>query len=200
MGMYAVLHAVSDSNIKAILATPELIGYITFKEDPEAIWEFSKSEKRSFLSRFFGKKPEPQKVTERPKLVLTEAEQKEIDLDKAWHGLHYCLTQDIGEGSHPLGFILYGGQLAGDIDLGYGPARLFTSSETADINAKLQAVSSEGLKANYDPTKMDDVYPSVIWSRTDEDNFEYINAYFSDLKRFLGECVREKVGMTVGIY
>ena len=139
------------------------------------------------------------KTTERPKLVLTKAEQNEADLGKAWHGLHYCLTQDIGEGDHPLGFILYGGRVAGDLDVGYGPARLITSAETAEINSLLQKVSSDDLKANYEPEKMDDVYPSVIWSRTDEDNFEYISENFVELKKFVAECVRDKLGMTICI-
>ena len=200
MGMYVTLHAVSDSNINAILATPELIGGIVFKEEPDAFWEDSQTaEKLSFLSKLFGKKPAPVKPQERPRLVLTDVENNEVDLDKAWHGIHYCLTQDIGEGDHPLGFILYGGNLAGDIDVGYGPARLFTRTETADINSKLQQVSSDDLKANYDPDKMGDVYPSVIWSRTDEDNFDYIDENFSILKKFLAECARDELGMAISI-
>ena len=199
MGMYVTLNAVSDSNINAILQTPELIGSIIFKEEPDIFWEEPKPEKLSFLSKLLGKKPLPVKTTERPKLVLTKAEQNETDLGKAWHGLHYCLTQDIGEGDHPLGFILYGGRAAGNLDVGYGPARLLTSAETAEINLLLQKVSSDDLKANYEPEKMDDVYPSVIWSRTDEDNFEYINENFVELKKFVAECVRDKLGMTICI-
>ena len=199
MGMYVTLNAVSDSNINAILDTPELIGGIIFKEEPDIFWETPQPEKLSFLSKLLGKKPLPVERVERPKLVLTELEQNEIDLDKAWHGIHYCLTQDIGEGSHPLGFILYGGRLAGDLDVGYGPARLFTSVETAELNLLLQKVSSDDLKANYEPEKMNDVYPSVIWSRTDEDNFEYINENFAELKKFVTECVRDKLGMTICI-
>jgi len=200
MGMYAQLNAVSDLNIDKILATPELIGSIMFKEEPDIFWEDSQSTgKLSFLSKILGKKPMPAEMKERPRLVLTEPENNEMDLDKAWHGIHYCLTQDIGEGSHPLGFILYGGHLAGDIDVGYGPARLFTGAETAELNTLLQKVSSDDLKANYEPEKMDDVYPSVIWSRTDENNFEYIDENFSDLKKFLAQCVQDKVGMTISI-
>jgi len=200
MGMYVTLHAVSDSNINAILATPELIGGVVFKEEPDAFWEDSQpAEKLSFLSKLLGKKSTPVRTSERPKLVLTDVENNEVDLDKAWHGIHYCLTQDIGEGNHPLGFILYGGRLAGDIDVGYGPARLFTRTETVDINSKLQQVSSDDLKENYDPDKMGDVYPSVIWSRTDEDNFAYIDENFSTLKKFVAQCVQDEVGMVISI-
>jgi len=200
MGMYAQLNAVSDLNINKILATPELIGGIMFKEEPDIYWEDNEpTEKLSFLSKLLGKKPMPVEIKERPKLVLTEPENNEIDLDKAWHGIHYCLTGDIGEGTHPLGFILYGGHFVGDLDVGYGPARLFTSAETADLNTKLQDVSSDNLKANYKPEEMDDVYPSVIWSREDEDNFEYIDQNFSELKKFIAKCVHDEVGMAISI-
>ena len=200
MGMYVTLNAVSDSNINAILATPPLIGGLLFKEDPDIFWEEAQpTEKFSFLKKLFGKKPIPVEVPERPRLVLTEPENNVVDLDKAWHGIHYCLTQDIGEGSHPLGFILYGGRVAGDIDVGYGPARLITRAETAEINTLLKKVLSEDLKANYEPEKMDDVYPSVIWSRTDQDNFEYIDHYFSDLKKFVEKCVHDELGMAINI-
>ena len=89
MGMYVTLNAGSDSNINAILDTPELIGGIIFKEEPDIFWETPQPEKLSFLSKLLGKKPLPVERVERPKLVLTELEQNEIDLDKAWHCLLY---------------------------------------------------------------------------------------------------------------
>lgn len=200
MGMYATFNAVSDANISAILETPQLIGGIVFKEEPDIYWEDSKdTAKLNLFEKLLGKKPVPMTPSERPRLTLTENESNEIDIDKAWHGIHYCLTQDIGEGNHPLGFILYGGRSAGDIEVGYGPARLFTSVETAAISTLLEKVSSDDLKENYKPEKMDDVYPSVIWMRTDEDNFEYIDEYFAVLKNFLSACVRDGLGMATCI-
>jgi hypothetical protein len=44
----------------------------------------------------------------------------ELEVDKAWHGLHFLLTGSAWEGSFPLNFIVAGGQEVGD-DLGYGP-------------------------------------------------------------------------------
>ena len=70
MGMYVVLNAVSDSNINAILQTPELIGGITHKEEPDIFWETPQPEKLSFVSKLLGKKPLPVESIERPKLCL----------------------------------------------------------------------------------------------------------------------------------
>jgi len=130
---------------------------------------------------------------------VTEPEHNEINLDRAWHVIHYCLTQDIGEGSHPLGFLLYGGRLAGDLDLGNGPSRFLIRAEIAEINRKLQQVSFDDLKANYEAEKMDDVYPPGDWSHLDEESLEYLEHYFSDLKIFISNCVRDELGALISI-
>lgn len=47
----------------------------------------------------------------------------EIDLDKAWNGIHYLQTGAALEGDPPLNFILFGGVEIGFEDVGYGAAR-----------------------------------------------------------------------------
>jgi len=49
VGMYVVLNAVSDSNINAVLATPELIGGIMYKDDPDVFWEHNHFVKKKNL-------------------------------------------------------------------------------------------------------------------------------------------------------
>jgi hypothetical protein len=48
----------------------------------------------------------------------------DLDVDKAWHGIHFLLCGQAWESPFPLGFIL-GGEEVGDVDVGYGPARVF---------------------------------------------------------------------------
>ena len=54
-------------------------------------------------------------------------------LDKSWHGIHFLLTGSAEGVRPPVDFILMGGREIGDLDLGYGPARAFTSAETKQI-------------------------------------------------------------------
>ena len=62
----------------------------------------------------------------------------------------------------------------GDEDVGYGPARLFSAAEVREIHASLSRINREIAQRRFDGAAMDadDVYPQ-IWSRTDEDVFEY---------------------------
>jgi len=189
MGIAAAFRAISDNNIEAILKTPPLIGYVIFEDEPE-IFFADAEKKKSFFS--FGKK----KTTgPRPTLSLSEAERNEGDLDKSWHGLHFCLTGTADEAPMPLGFIASGGQNAGDIDNGYGPARLFTSSETKTIFMGLNEISETKLKQNYIPEKMSDTYLSGVWADEGDEGFEYILENFQLLKKFLGKCVSDNLGM-----
>jgi Domain of unknown function (DUF1877) len=48
-----------------------------------------------------------------------EAETGEIDLDNAWHGIHYLLTGTSYEGQEPLCHLLLGCTSIGDEDIGY---------------------------------------------------------------------------------
>ena len=46
-----------------------------------------------------------------------------VDLDKAWHCIHFMLTGSTYDVTQPLGGAVLGGDGVGD-DLGYGPARI----------------------------------------------------------------------------
>lgn len=216
MGMCAVFVSASDETIAAILQNPNLIFGLTHPDiDPKLIMgdmqpsksDAPKKKSRGMFRRLFkGFAPQEDVNTaedEPPipeRLHLSDKEGREIDLDKAWHGLHYCLTGEVGgeDAPHPLGFIGYGGHPAGDVDLGYGPARMFTAAQTRELQNKLSELTFDDLRAVYNPDKMEHVYPD-IWSREDEDNFEYITMYFEVLREFLKECAENKIGFVTHI-
>lgn len=110
----------------------------------------------------------------------------EGDADKSWHAIHYLLTGTAEGGSFPLSFILNGGQQLGDEEVGYGPARIFTPTETAEIADALSGFTEESLKTRYDGKAMDraKVYPQ-IWGRESEDNFDYAWENFVALREFI---------------
>lgn len=204
MSMIAELHSLTDENLDKIVETPTLIGHIVNPDNPyifdESVPEQEAPEmilKLGGNNQFSIAKSKPPLPRDYPDLELSKPETK-IDLDKAWHGIHYCQTGDAGVGDHPLGFILYGGVEVCEINVGHGPARIFSSGQTRVIEKMLSAVSVEDLKANYVPAKMEDIYPD-IWSRTDEDNFEYIEIYFEVLGRFLKSCAENKMGFATYI-
>ncbi len=62
----------------------------------------------------------------------------EADLDKAWHGIHYLLTGTAWKGEPPLCYLVRGGQTIGDVEVGYGPARVSTPRRGAGVRPSVE--------------------------------------------------------------
>src|SRR5919108_645463 len=115
MSMVLVLRTLSDSNIEKVLVDPPLIWKIVAPDDPEA-YETARSERPGLLSRLFGRRSP---LTLAPNDVgFNIDEGGDVDLDKAWHAIHYMLTQSAWDGNEPLNFLVGGGAPVGDIDVG----------------------------------------------------------------------------------
>ena len=197
MGMCLALHSVSDENIKKILEQPELIWRLIASEDPEIYEEAVKERSQvGFISRIFGKKA-PKEI-EIPELSFVEGENIGDDLDKSWQGIHYCLNKIAYDAKPPMDFITVGGEVVGDIEVGYGPARLLSRETVKAIHNCLSNISEAEISANYNPKEMDklDIYPN-IWERDGDEGLEYISEYFACLKSFVANCVKNNLGMAV---
>jgi hypothetical protein len=197
MGMCLALHSVSDENIQKILEKPELIWRLIASEDPEIYKDAIKEKKKvGFISKFFGKIE--QENIEIPNLYFVEGENIDDDLDKSWQGIHYCLNKTAYEAEPPMDFLTVGGEVAGDIEVGYGPARLFRAQVVKKLYDRLSNISKKDIAANYKPKEMDrlDIYPN-IWERDGDGGLEYITEYFSCLKSFVANCKKNDLGMAV---
>jgi len=60
-----------------------------------------------------------------------------LTIDKAWHGIHYLLTQSADDGPEPSNFLLKGGSTIQSEYLSYGKARLFTCEQVRGISSGL---------------------------------------------------------------
>ncbi|WP_152360283.1 YfbM family protein [Microlunatus speluncae] len=104
-----------------------------------------------------------------------------VDLDKAWHGIHWLLTGDPWGGPGPLGQVIFGGEGFGP-DEGYGPPRLLDPAGVAAVAAALTGIRREDLRSRFDPAAMSaaELYPD-IWA--DPEVFdEYLGPNFDKLK------------------
>lgn len=147
---------------------------------------------------------EIQRLLQEPEQInaFLEEELNEIDLDKAWHGLHFLLTGSQWEGKEPLCYLVAGGKTIGDIDVGYGPARALTSKQVANFNIALSGISSDKLRQRYDPRalKKAEIYPEIWDSDAGEDDaLGYLVEMFEDLKAFVEKTAEQKKGMIVYI-
>ncbi len=128
----------------------------------------------------------------------------ELDLDEAWHGIHFLLTGTAVEGQAPLDFLERGGREVGDIetggDLGYGPARCFSAEQVRAIAQALAPIGEEALRARFDPERMRmlEIYPD-IWDgqQGEKDPLGYVLSYYAELKTFLARVAALQHGMVL---
>ena len=124
-----------------------------------------------------------------------------VDVDKAWHCLHFLLTGTADGGDPPLNFVLTGGREVGAEDVGYGPARAFLSQEVGQIAKALEPIDRGWLVANFDAGRMDrlEIYPDVgHWSEVDpgsEDSFGYYLGGFESIKSLVRQGASSGLGM-----
>ena len=121
-----------------------------------------------------------------------------VNLEKAWHGLHFLLTGSAFEGEEPLCFLLKGGEPVGEHDLDYGPPRLFRPDAVARLNGALTPISGDALWSRFDRARLEEVeiYPS-IWDEPEEDLREEYLYYFEQLKAFVRQASDEQKALIV---
>jgi hypothetical protein len=113
-----------------------------------------------------------------------------VDVDKAWHCLHFLLTRTAWEGEPPLDFIVRGGTEIG-ADMGYGAARVFDSTELKAIADALDKVEREDLVRRFDAKEMNrlEIYPPGNWGEVDPGSDETFG-YFSGALDAVKDLVR----------
>lgn len=201
MGMALALHTISDENIARVLADPPLIWRVIAPDDSENYEQARAEKKPGFVARLLGTKSDEAK-TALPQLSWANGEGSEIDIDKAWHGIHYLLTGTAWEGSDPLNFLLCGGMEVGDVDVGYGPARVIRSNDVAKITTALKELEANVLRERFNPEEMMslEIYPE-IWDREpdDDDTLGYCIEYYEDLRKFLAQADDNSLGVVLYI-
>jgi Domain of unknown function (DUF1877) len=73
-----------------------------------------------------------------------------IDIDKAWHGIHYLLCGKANPGAEPLSWAVLGGEEIGE-EIGYGPARFLEPEHVHSIAAWLP--EDAVFKSRFDPQR-----------------------------------------------
>lgn len=118
-----------------------------------------------------------------------------IDIDKAWEGLFFILTDKsvatAEEASAPLKWILTTQQeIDSDQDMGYGPATYTTIEQTNELANALNEISVDELRNKYNGKLMMEmgIYPN-IWDNNE--SLEYLIENFSTLKNFYNKASTE---------
>src|ERR1051326_1504195 len=84
-----------------------------------------------------------------------------VVIDKAWHAIHFALTGSRLGGEEPLNFLVAEGTPVGEVDVGYGPARVLSSEQVRQIARALAPIEPDAVRARVDLRKLDEevVYP-----------------------------------------
>jgi hypothetical protein len=191
MSMICNLRQASDVKIEELLANPEEIVFFLCGPTP--------APKPGFFARLFRREKEKAQNTRE---WSPPPDDEQVDLDKAWHGIHYLLTGSAWEGEKPLCYLVQGGAEVGDVDVGYGPARALRSDQVKAFHDALRALSREDLKVRYQPERMKelDIYPGIWDSEPPEgDPFGYLMEYVKILDEFLAKTVQKGLGLVVCI-
>ena len=125
-----------------------------------------------------------------------------IDIEKSWHGIHFVLTGSDWGGTPPLNFLVSGGTEVGEEDVGYGPARAFTSAEVRALHAALSQLPPEQFARRVDLDALSEasIYPDV-WDREEEadENRQFLTSYYAALRRYVEALARDGAGMLIYI-
>ena len=113
-----------------------------------------------------------------------EEHEDSIDVDKAWHGIHYLLTGDSWGGEPPLANAVLGGTEIGD-DFGYGPARYLTADEVHAVAEALKDIAADAFRVRYVPSELskNEIYPE-IWDDPDDDAVGYLTTWYETLRDY----------------
>lgn len=194
MGICTVAFTASDEKILRVRQEPALIWRL-FEPDSVELYleEIGVGKKPNLLARLFGakEKPIPDPI---PSFTFEPGERNEVDLDKSWDGINFCLKRLLGD----KGLNLFeDGEPFGKVEVGYGPAMGFGSEEVKRIADRYGEISAEQLVGAFRPADMRGVYPKGLWEQDDEDTREYLVENFIDLKAFLNEAASNSRGLVV---
>jgi len=108
-----------------------------------------------------------------------------VELDKAWHGIHYLLAGSADPTGSVASNAIMGGDAIGPDD-GYGPARVLMPAMVRKIAKLLAATTPEILARRFDPKAMTRarIYPDVIWEREGAQALDYLLDYYKQLVAF----------------
>lgn len=118
-------------------------------------------------------------------------EEKALDIDKAWHAIHFTLTGEMDEGDNDniLSKVIFSGNPVNDENVGYGPAMELTADEVKKIYLAIRDISMSDFRSNFNVKKMheNDIYP-IMDDEDEGEFFEYVWFAFEALREFFAKA------------
>lgn len=202
MGLTCSLHRATESDIERLIADPDALGAFLDQADGSGlrVREVRPKGVLGWLLRL-----SPITISE----VVPESEDaapsppgddRSIDIEKGWHGLHFLLTGQADEGHEPADYLLHGGEALDD----EGLSRALRPHQVRRFSEYLTALTPEQLARRYDPQRMTQlkIYPDVIWSRPhdpEDSPLEWLTHCFAEVRQFVGKAAASGDGVIITI-
>lgn len=108
-----------------------------------------------------------------------------VDLDKAWHCIHFMLTGSAVDTAPTAGWSILGGTELGE-DMGMGPARVLAPAQVRSVASALDDIDDDAFKARYAPDAMmaAEVYLSDSLAADGDAAMDYIGQNYRSLRTF----------------
>lgn len=119
-----------------------------------------------------------------------------LDIRKSWHPLHFLLAGTAYDPTPGAGQAVLGGSEVGD-DHVYGPVRVLTAAETAEVAAALAGLSEEQLLARYDVAALQAA--GIRGCKDDEDHREWMAETFREVRDYYLAARERGYGMLLAI-
>lgn len=159
----------------------------------DAQWQLAT--KQPFWKKLFGKGAQTEALSTDLHLETDAGEGQSMDIDKAWHAIHFMLTNGQKNEKFPHCFLLDRGTSVGSADSGINFARVLNRAEVQEVDTFLDPITTEAFMEQFDPELLtkEKIYPE-IWDRPDEQTEcrEYVQEYFETLKSFIHQAAAQK--------
>jgi len=122
-----------------------------------------------------------------------------VVLNRAWHAIHFVLNGSRLGGEEPLNFLVDQGTPVGEVDVGYGPARVLTSEQVRRLAAALGQIEPDHVAQRVDLKRFDDeaIYPGN-WQRNGYDA-EYVVSHYREMRELIGRAAEHGEGLVLYI-
>jgi Domain of unknown function (DUF1877) len=122
-----------------------------------------------------------------------------LALNRSWHAIHYLLTGSRIGGDGPLSFLASEGTPVGDVDVGYGPARVLTSHQVRELASALIMIDPTAIRERVDLQRFDDegIYPGK-WGRNGYDA-DFVVSNYRALRDFVTHAAQQGDGLVLYI-
>lgn len=124
----------------------------------------------------------------------------QIDLDKAWHAIHFTLTGSVWEGAEPLYLVILGGTEFGE-DYGYGPPRYLTPDQVKAVSSALEPLTPDVFSGMFDSDALtrEKIYPKVFWASEEDGGLEYVLDNYLNVREFYRTAAERGDAMIVSM-